>query len=174
MAADPIPVVLSGNQSIAYSAVVSVTRPNDTTAYAISDVLGSGTQAGGGIMVFPNMGPPNGRILITSVSLLRQVSALVGNEANYRLHLYNASPLSALGDNGAWDLTAGDLPNYVGYIDMGTPIDWGSNIYVEANGYNKQVALGPSGNLFGYLTTVFGYTPVALTVLTVTLHSQAL
>lgn len=155
------------------SGPISVARPNDTTLYAANDVLGP---AGGvsAALVFPTMGPAaGGEIMITSAVLERDVTALIAGETSYLLHLYNVTPPSVLADNAPFDLSsAGDRAAYLGSINLGTPVDLGSTLYVGTEGINKQITL-LSGSLYGYLVTVGTYTPVALTVSKVTLHAVA-
>lgn len=79
---------------------------------------------------------------------------------SFRLHLYSSQP-SAIADNAAWDLPSGDRAAYLGYIDLGTPIDVGSTLYVQTVGSNltmQQVA-AISSSLYGYMVTNGGYTP---------------
>jgi hypothetical protein len=154
-----------------YSASASITRPNDTNIYAAGDVIGAAAGSTAAIE-FTNMGPSGKEIMITSSALEVDVAAIPSGMSTFRLHLYNVTPPSALGDNVAWDLPAGDRASYLGYVDLNGPIDLGSTLYVEVNGINKQVKLAGT-SLFGYLVTYGGYTPSASTVKKTTLHSIA-
>lgn len=159
-------------KSNAYSASISITRPNDTNAYTANDVVGAATGSTAAVE-FTSIGPSAGRIMITSASYEGDASAIISGEANYRLHLYNVTPPSALGDNAAFDLPSGDRASYLGYIDLGTPVDLGSTLYVETNGINKQVKLAGT-SLFAYLVTSGAFTPAAQVVRKVTLHAVGL
>lgn len=152
------------------SGLVSVTRPNDTTPYTAGDVVGAALAA----ITFPTMGPAGGgEVIITSADFRRYVAALISGETSYRLHLYNVTPPSALADNAVWDLPSGDRAAYLGYIDLGTPVDLGATLAApENNQINKQVTL-LSSNLYGYLVTNGGFTPVGLTVNAIGLHAVA-
>lgn len=161
-----------GNVSIApsgYSAVLSVTRPNDTSAYAAGDVQGnaSGSTAA---MTFPLAA---GQFMITGASLELDIASVPSGMTSFNLELYSATPPSALGDNAPWDLPAGDRPSYLGVINLGSPVDVGSTLYVYSAQINQQIAL-PTANLFGYLTTVGAYTPAASTVGVVTVYGLVL
>jgi hypothetical protein len=149
------------------SGPVSTQRPNDTTAYTAGDVVG-------GVITFPTMAPAaGGEIVITSAMLRINDTALISGEASYRLHLYSATPPSALADNAPWDLPAGDRSVYLGYVDLGTPVDVGSTLYVKTDQINAQMkAAGAS--LFGYMVTNAAYTPSAQRVYLPELHSVAL
>jgi hypothetical protein len=165
---DPNPVtpVTTG-----YSIVTSVTRTNDTNVYAANDIIGAATGSTAALS-FGTLGPSGQEVMITSVGLEIDAAAVIAGETSYRLYLYNITPPSALGDNAAWDLGAGDRASYLGYVDLGTPVDLGSTLYVEANGLNKQIKMAGTG-VFGYLVTIGTYTPTASRVYTVTLHTMA-
>jgi hypothetical protein len=168
-------VVISG-----YSSVVSLARTTDTTGYTANDVIGIGTgsgltTAGAAALTFTNIGPAaGGEIIITTVKLEIDVTAIPSGMTSFRLYLYNVTPPSALVDNNAWDLPSGDRASYLGYVDLGTVVDLGSTLYVETNGYNKQVTVASGGSLFGYLVTNGTYTPAASVVKVITLHATGL
>jgi hypothetical protein len=90
------------------------------------------------------------------------------------LHLYDATPPSAIADSSPWDLPAGDRANYLGSINLGTPVDLGSTLYVGTDGVNKQIkCASASTTVYGYLVSVGAYTPTAQ-VYTVQLHAIGL
>ena len=151
---------------------VTITRPNDTSAYTANDVIGAATGSTAAVE-FKNMGPSGARIMITSTQLEIDATAVISGETSYRLHLYNITPPSASGDNAAWDLPSGDRASYLGFIELGTPVDLGSTLYVEQNIVNKQTSLSTQ-SLWGYLVTIGAYTPTAQRVHKITLHSVAL
>jgi len=152
------------------SGLISVTRTADTNAYAANDVLGPATGSTAAI-TFPNMGPSGGgEVIITSAIFERDAAAIISGETSYVLHLYNVTPPSALGDNAAFDLPSGDRASYLSSINLGTPVDLGSTLYVAADGINKQITLA-SGSLFGYLVTVGAYTPASAAVHRIALHA---
>ena len=125
--------------------------------------MGAATSAAGGVITFTNIGAAAGDIIITDVDLMINLAAVTSGMASFRLHLYNATPPSALGDNAAWDLPSGDQTAYLGYIDMGTPVDVGSSLFVQTSGVNKKVRMGATSSLFGYLVTNGAYTPASAT-----------
>jgi hypothetical protein len=175
--ADPlVPLVgLSGSAALAsqgYTSSVTITRPNDTAAYAANDVIGAATGSTAAVE-FTNVGPSGGNIFITSAEFEVRAAALISGETSYRLHLYSVTPPSALGDNAAHDLPSGDRASYLGYISLGTPVDLGSTLYVGTDGINKHIKLAGT-SLFGYLVTIGAFTPAAETVRKVTLHTVAI
>ena len=161
----------SGNlvaSSVGYKAAVSITRPANTTAYTAGDALGAAAAA----ITFPSMGPSaGGEVMITSASLEADVTSIPAGMTYFTLYLYNVTPPSAYADNAAWDLPSGDRASFLGSINLQTPVDLGSTLYIEVNGINKQITLA-SGSLFGYLVTAAGFTPAGNSeVYKVTLHT---
>jgi hypothetical protein len=137
---------------------LSITRPANTTPYSANDVIGTNSTAA---LTFASIGAANGHILLTSIDLLHEVTAIPAGMTSFRLYLYNATPPSALADNAAFDLAAGDLTAYIGYVDFGIINDLGSNLFVQADNVLKQVQCDSSGNLYGYLVTNGSWTPGA-------------
>ncbi len=159
-----VDAIVAGPRSGYASGRIIVPRPNDTTAYTAADIVG-------GVIRFPAMGPANGgEVMLTSWMFEIGETALVSTEAGYTLHLYNRAPPSALADNAPFALGASDLPFWLGSISLGTPAVVGSFVMTQGDSVNRQVTMtGP--DLFGYLVTVAGYTPVALTQFIPSLHS---
>lgn len=148
---------------MAYKSQPTVTRPANTTAYAAGDVVG-------GAITFPSL-PPAFNLLLTSADLRIDVAAIPSGMTSFRLHLYSATPASALADNAAWDLPSGDRSAYLGYVDLGSPADVGSTLFCQVDGINKQLQIGGAG-LFGYLVTNGGFTPAGNSeVYTPSLHA---
>lgn len=158
--------------STGYSAAVTLTRTADTNAYAAGDVVGAATGSTAALQ-FSSMGPSGGRIMITSVSIEIDASAIISGETSYTLYLYNVTPPSALGDNAAFDLPSGDRASFLGSINLGTPVDLGSTLFLATDAVNKQIKLSGT-SLFGYLVTTGAYTPTSARVYVVTIHAVSL
>lgn len=161
--------LLAVTPGVGKGVAVTLTRTADTNAYAANDVVGAATGSTAAL-TFANIAAAAGEHIITSVAFEIDATAIISGQANYRLYLYNVTPPSALGDNVAWDLPSGDRASYLGYVDLGTPVDLGSTLYVEANAVNKQVTLA-STSVFGYLVTIGAYTPASATVHVITMHT---
>lgn len=141
---------------MAYKSQPTVTRPANVTAYTAGDVVG-------GAITFEAMSSTIGRdVIITSAALRIDVTAIPAGMTSFRLHLYSVTPPSALADNAAWDLPAGDRASYLGYVDLGSPADVGSTLYAQVDGVNKQIRLGSGEtSVYGYLVTNGAFTPAA-------------
>ena len=171
--ATPLPVDIgSGIQPVsnrAYRAAVTLTRPSNTTAYTAGDVIGvaDGTtpaNAGSAIITLSNIGPSGGYVLLQSVRLLIGNTSVPAGMGAFRLHLYTASPTAIL-DNAAFDLASGEVANYVGYIDLPAPQDFGSILMTQADYPGTLVKLASgSSSLFAELETRGGYTPASGTL----------
>ena len=142
-----------GSVNGGYVAPVTITRPANTTAYSAGDVVG-------GALTISAAGPTAGSILVTGVRLELDIAAIPTGMTYFTLHLYSATPPSAIADNAAFDLPSGDRSVYLGNIIVGTPSDLGATCYVEANQVGKLLTLTTS-TLYGYLVTATGYTPAS-------------
>lgn len=136
-------------------------------AYSANDVMSTAQE-------FTRIGFPNGgEVMLTSVQLQIAHTALISGETSYLLYLYNVTPPSALADNDAFDIPSGDSTAFIARVDLGTPVDLGSTLYVGTDGVNKQMTVPNGGSLFGYLVTVGAFTATAV-ARKVTLHTIAL
>jgi hypothetical protein len=154
-------------------AFASTTRPNDTAAYAAGDVIGTATGSTAAI-TFANIGAEGKVIRITGTRHEIDVSSIPSGMTSFRLHLYNVTPPSALGDNAAWDLPSGDRASYLGYVDLGSPVDLGSTLYVQQTGLDNDFLMGATTDLFGYLVTNTAYTPTASAIKSTTLYAMGM
>lgn len=144
----------------AYRATVSFNRPDNTTAYAAGDVVGSATSA---IHTLASVGPSGGFVLVQSMELLIANASIPSGMAAFRVHLYNSSPTAIL-DNAAFDLVSGERAGYLGFIDLPAPQDLGSTLYAQADYSGRLIKLASaSTNLFAEIETRGAYTPAALT-----------
>lgn len=160
-------------QGNAYSSTVNLTRTADTNAYTAGDVIGSATGSTAAL-TFPIGRQGGGAVLISTVRFQIDISAVPSGMTSFRLYLYSSTPASAYGDNAAWDLPSGDRSAFLGYVDLGTPVDLGSTLYVETVHVDKQVVIPAGGALYGYLVTVGGYTPASASVFRITVNSIGL
>ena len=112
-----------------------------------------------------------GTVVLRSTELLISTTALQASEANYYLNLYNVTPPSAYADNAAWDLPSGDRASWLGRIDLGTPVDLGSSLYIRQTGLTQPMLIPHGGIVYAYLVTVAGFTATAV-ARKVTLHVE--
>jgi hypothetical protein len=146
---------------------VSITRPADTASYLAGDVIGSATGSTAAL-TFANAGVAGRVYRVTGARLEIDVASIPSGMDGFRLHMYDITPPSALGDNTPWDLPSGDRASYLGYVDLGSPVDVGSTLYVQSTGLDYDFLLA-SANIFGYLVTNGAHTPSSAAVKSITL-----
>lgn len=157
----------------AFGTTWTITRPNNTTACAANQVIGTTTSAGGAVIDFGVLGPSAVELLIQSLTLEIDDTALKSGEGAYAFAFYNASPGSNLGDAGAWTLPSGDRAAYLGMVTIGTPnvpLASATTLRAELDNIGKQVTLSGT-HLFGYLITLNAYTPTANRVYSGSVHT---
>lgn len=154
--AGTLPTELVGIQGAAYVYQATVNRANNQTPYIAADVVG-------GIIEFQNIGPAGGHIVVTSADLLLQIGAVPAGMSSMKLALYNGAPASNLADNAPWTLATTDRDNFLGFLDIGAPVLYTSNCFVQTpDGTAKQYKLAAGQtSLWGYLITSGGFTPAA-------------
>jgi hypothetical protein len=143
--------------------LVSFARTADTNAYTAGDVIGINASGspGSAIHTFSSVGPSASAIIITGADLTIGLTSVPAGMTSFRLHLYTSSPTAIL-DNAAFDLVSADIVKHIGYIDLATPVDYGSILFSAATNVNQQVILASaSTSLYGELVTVGGYTPAS-------------
>ena len=158
-----------GSASFGYTSQITVTRPANATPYTAGDVVG-------GAIAFLAIGPAGASLMLNSAALRIDVAAIPASMTTMRLHLYSVTPPSALADNAAWDLPAGDRASYLGFVDIGTVADLGSTLFVQVDNLNKQTKLAAGESaLYGYLVTSGAFTPAGNSeVYTPTLRASAI
>lgn len=157
---------LSVNQvSVAHDVTATFTRQANATPYNAGAVVGAAAAA----LTFPAAGKAGGAaVMINSVSL--EIDAAASPATAWRLHLYSVTPPSAPADAALFDLVSGDRASYLDYIDIPAAVDLGSTCFVSVNNIGKQVLLA-SGNCYGILQAISGYTPGSGDVYKIKLHT---
>jgi hypothetical protein len=161
---DPNGLLLTGGGG--YTSEVSWTRPENTADYAPADVVGvadaeTAANAGSAIHTLTDAGPSGGEVLITGFDLYILASAALTDGTSYRVELYNASPTAIL-DNAAFNLVAGDRAKHLCSLTLATPVDKGDTLVSENNQINQQIKLASgSTSLYAELVDVGGSTPTS-------------
>ncbi len=158
--------------SLGYKSQITITRPSDTTGYAIGDVVGDTN--GSAILTFTSIGPTNDFTFITGADFRMNLAAVPSGMTSFRLHLYDAAP-DAIADNAPWVLSsAGDRAAYLGYVDIGAPLAaGGSTLFVQTPDLAKQVKLLTGSSLFGLLVTNGTWTPTSAATYAIRLKTMA-
>lgn len=140
--------------------VATFTRPADTTAYAVKDVVSDSTSAPT-VLTFSNAGRVvNGTGYITKARISTSQKT---NVATYRLWIYNAAP-TAINDNSPFTLLWSNVGNRLGYIDFNAMTTEDATNSTAAESLNTSIRLpyicaGGLLALYAILETTAVFTP---------------
>lgn len=111
---------------------VELTRPSDTNAYAVYDVVSNSTSAPA-VLTFTNCARvvAGGGYIMKVRLFTDSATAMLG--AQIRLHLYHTAP-TATNDNAQFVLLYANAANWIGYIDLPA-------LATEGTGSNSSAAL---------------------------------
>jgi len=147
----------------------SFQRPNNATAYALSDVISDSTSAPS-LLTLGTSGISRGYI---TACLLSTDQAT--NTISYRLHLYNLPSIAARNDNAPFQTVSTNNAYYVGYVDVSSLSQEASG-GEEARGITVKGAstlpLPFTGSLYGQLETLGAFTPASNQTFTVTIYYE--
>lgn len=140
-----------------YTSDVVIQRAANVTPYTAGDVLG-------GLITLPGLVPSSQeQVIINSVMLLLNITALPTGIGTQTLCLYNSTPSTILNDNDPWLLPPADINSFVGEIALGTPtLAFGAGSIVYLMTENLSIQRRAIGNsFFAYLRQGAGFTPAA-------------
>lgn len=161
----------SYSRSICGSSTSTITRPDNTTQYAIGDVIGTNPASN---IEFKNILPGDvndGHFYITDAKLEIEKSAVPANMSSFTLHLYNSAP-TAIIDNSVWTLLLADGGKYLGSIDFNTPEDLGTTLIMWVENINiKRKLVDDVTSIYGQLVTNGNFTPAAEDVFNIQLET---
>lgn len=155
-----------------YNPSASFTRPADTTQYAIGDLVANSTTAGSvtpmSFVLGNNFG--FGQFRLTRVRLSKTNTS--PTSATFRVHIYSASPTSAVGDNAAYSTT---LSGWLGSIDvpaMTAFSDGCAAVGAATAGSEFLIKLSAGATVYALLAALGTYTPASAEVFTLTLEEM--
>lgn len=102
----------------------------------------------GGAVTFTGLGQSGKSIMICGATF--SIATTTPVVSAFRIHLFNAAP-TVIADDAAFTLASTDIAKYLGWIDLGTPLDLDSTAqWVEVNGIAKPIKLA-TADCIGYL-----------------------
>lgn len=152
---------------------VAITRPADTTAYTLGDLVG-------GIAAIDNVSRSPGEALRVERVRLRKSGPSLTN-ASFRVRLFRLLPVTNVADNGVFNnngaLALADIHGYLGYFDIamnesgtigatgpaGTP-NSGSGLTFETD------PTAPTGQIWAMIEARGAYVPASGEVFTIVLE----
>jgi hypothetical protein len=158
---NPLPVAGSVYQDV-YEVALAFARTADTNQYTAGDVLGinAAGSPGSAIHALASAGPAGALMTLEKLQLDIENSSVPSGMANFRLHLYDASPTAIL-DNAAFDLTSTDKAKHLGWVDLPTPEDLGSMLKTFAVPMLPVKLASGQTSLYFELETRGTYTPAS-------------
>ena len=151
------------------SSTVTITRPDNTTAYTAGDVVGTSPAAN---YEFANILPTAGdHFYITDAKIEVEKSSVPAGMTTFTLHLYDAAP-TAIADNSAWQLLLADGGKYLGSIQFTTPVDLGTTLisFLSQINIKRKLASGAT-SIYAQLETDGAWTPASEDVINITLET---
>lgn len=166
-------------------ATASFARPANTTQYAAGDLVANSATAGSvTAMTFAfEQIPAGGFTKIITARMWK--SDLDVTAANFRLHLFSASPVSTAPSNGDNEAiaVAVDEAGYIGSINFDMTTSGGVSIFTGGNAAvgtpmsSREIVMklpGASNAIYGLVEATGTYTPASGEVFTVELIAEAL
>lgn len=165
------PVVIASDQTAVAvktgQIVVSqeITRPSDTTAYVINDVVGP--TGGAAVGVLTDFFSANGASgFIAKVELETDQAA---NATPFRIYFFHTAP-TAIADNAAFALLYADVAKRIGYVDIGNMSQEGSGSTGAAGYWTGQLAAkaaAADNDLYYVIVAKAAFTPASAQKFTV-------
>lgn len=140
-------------------AAATMTRPADTTAYAVGDMVANNTTAGSVTPIqFSNVVRSSGGTGVLRRLRLKK-SGVSATGASFRVHLFRASPTAGAGDNAAFAVTSGSA-DYLGKVDITTDQSFGDGAAGFSDVSMGDIQINPAAtSLFALLEARGAYTP---------------
>lgn len=175
---DPGVVAIAANKiNLVSSAKSSFTRPSNTTAYAIGDLIANSTTAGSVTRMSwtgATKTGSGGSGIISGVVVSKTGS--VG--CTIRIHFLKTDHAVTNGDNGALVLTSLDIDNYIGYMDVSfngnalTAIGSSAAEVVEFSDKRLDYTLSSGDTIYAVMQAVSAFTPANAGVFSCALKLQ--
>jgi hypothetical protein len=151
------PVTAIGSSIVA---TASVTRPADTTAYAIGDLVANSVTAGSVTPLSLAVARVNtGTGIIRRLRLTTTKTGLAGTEI-FRVHLFQLTPTVTNGDNGAFSAN-GRAQGYIGFADITMSSVFNDGAFGSANVDLLFTAGAGVQTVFGLIEARTAYTPAS-------------
>lgn len=151
--------------------LATFTRPADTTAYAIGDLVANSVTAGAVVpMTFQlDNSFPMAQFRLTRARLYKNGVAVTN--ATFRLQLYQALPTVTNGDNGAW-LSTG-AADWLGNIDVSSMFAFSDGAAGSGScpaGSEMVIRNKQGTKVYGLLTALGAYAPASGEIFTVVIE----
>ena len=148
-----------------YKSSSTLTRPANTTAYTAGDVIGADPAAN---FTLTTLGRAGTAQAIIKMLIVMATNAVPAGLTNLRVHFFDAAP-TAIADNAAMNLIAGDRTKYLGYLDTLAAVDEGDTVVALAPSVRLHIA--PQGTVYAVVETLGAFTPASAVATTLTVEA---
>ena len=139
----------------------TLTRPADTAAYAVGDVLATATSGGDSTITFTGVAGENGAGGTIVSLVLEDDNGGATVDGDFELWLYSVVPANQ-NDNVAFAPTDAENEDLVGVYALPTFFDAGGSHIYEKDAIGTQFKCAAGGkDLYGVLVTRSAYTPLS-------------
>lgn len=149
---------------------ISFTRPADTTAYAIGDLIANSVTAASVVVPTWPTTSQSGGFYIGGIRLLK--SSAVLTNANFRLHAFSLVPtITTTGDNGVFATVVSGMANWIGSFDgqmLAAGSDGAAVNCTPTEGLVNPIQQGQGLPIFVLVQALAAYTPTSAEVFTLT------
>jgi len=169
-AANPGVLQISGSNTRKW-ATDTITFGAGAGAHNANEVMSTDA---GEILVFPTGLPAGASGIILSSLVTLAAADVFLNGAGYKLHLFKEAP-TIIADDAAFTLLVAEIDHYIGFIEIGTIVDYGASCLALDTGHNLDFTLAAADtNLYGQLVCKGTDTTVNGVVMTLNLGIVAL
>lgn len=148
---------------------VSFTRPADTTAYAIGDLIANSIVAASVVVPTWPTTSQSGGFYLGGVRLLKSGNVLTN--ATFRLHAFSSVPvITTTGDNGVFSTVVSGMTNWIGSFDgqmLAAGSDGAAVNCTPTEGLVNPIQQGQGLPIWMLLQALAAYTPASGEVFTI-------
>lgn len=148
---------------------VGFTRPADTTAYAVGDLIANSVTAAAVVPLTWPTTSPSGGFYLGGIRLLKSTASLTN--ATFRVHVFSAFPvITTTGDNGVFATVVSGMSNWLGSFDgqmLAAGSDGAAVNCTPTEGLVNPEQLGQGLPIYALLQALAAYTPGNAEIFTV-------
>lgn len=149
---------------------VSFTRPADTTAYAVGDLIANSVTAASVVVPTWPTTSQSGGFYLGGIRLLKSGNVLTN--ATFRLHMFSLVPtIATAGDNSVFSANVSGMANWIGSFDgqmLAAGADGAAVNLTPTEGLVNPIQQGQGTPVFALLQALAAYTPASAEVFTIT------
>lgn len=148
---------------------VSFTRPADTTAYAVGDLIANSVTAASVVVPTWPTTSQSGGFYLGGIRLLKSGNVLTN--ASFRIHMFSVVPtIATAGDNSVFSANVSGMANWIGSFDgqmLAAGADGAAVNCTPTEGLVNPIQQGQAQPVFALLQAILAYTPASGEIFTI-------